>query len=71
MQMWMSAQERGAFRFQIEIQNSDALGFDFGVDPIDWRLTLISKQPNDFGLVVSYLLFYSFSFLMLVGVWRS
>ncbi len=61
----------GAFRFQTKTQNSDALGFDFWVGPIYWRFNLIGRQPTDFGVVVASLLFYSFSFLVLVGVWRS
>ena len=34
-------------------------------------LTLIGQQPTDFGAVVASLLFFSFSFLVLVNVWRS
>jgi uncharacterized membrane protein len=32
---------------------------------------LIGQQPSSFGVLVSSLFFYSFSFLVLVSVWRS
>jgi hypothetical protein len=40
----------------------------FGLALSIGALALIGRQPTDFGVVVASLLFYSFSFVVLVGV---
>jgi uncharacterized membrane protein len=43
----------------------------FGLALSIGALTLIGQPPNDFQAVLLSLAFFSFSFLVLVGVWRS
>lgn len=43
----------------------------FGLALSIGALALINNQPSDFSAVLTSLLFYTFSFLVLVNVWRS
>jgi uncharacterized membrane protein len=43
----------------------------FGLALSIGALSLIGQQPTDFQAILGSLLFYSFSFLVLVSVWRS
>jgi uncharacterized membrane protein len=65
----MSEQQLSGFKPRPRIQTlSDLI---FGLALSIGALTLIGRQPTDFGVVVASLLFFSFSFLVLVSVWRS
>jgi uncharacterized membrane protein len=62
-------EEQSRFKPRPRIQTlSDLI---FGLALSIGALTLIGQQPTDFQTVVVSLLFFSFSFLVLVSVWRS
>jgi uncharacterized membrane protein len=62
-------EEHSGFKPRPRIQTlSDLI---FGLALSIGAFALIGRQPTDFGVVVASLLFYSFSFVVLVGVWRS
>jgi uncharacterized membrane protein len=62
-------EENSGFKPRPRIQTlSDLI---FGLALSIGALTLIGQQPTNFQSVVASLLFYSFSFLVLVSVWRS
>ena len=63
------SEEHSGFKPRPRIQTlSDLI---FGLALSIGALALISQQPSNFGVLVSSLFFYSFSFLVLVSVWRS
>lgn len=63
------SEEHSGFKPRPRIQTlSDLI---FGLALSIGALSLISQQPTSFGAVVTSLFFYSFSFLVLVNVWRS
>jgi uncharacterized membrane protein len=63
------SEEKSVFKPTPRIQTlSDLI---FGLALSIGALTLIGQQPTDFQAIVASLLFYSFSFLVLVSVWRS
>ena len=63
------SEENSGFKPRPRIQTlSDLI---FGLALSIGALTMISQQPTNFQSVVASLLFYSFSFLVLVSVWRS
>ncbi len=62
-------EENSGFKPRPRIQTlSDLI---FGLASQIGALTLIGQQPTNFESVVASLLFYSFSFLILISVWRS
>jgi uncharacterized membrane protein len=62
-------EEQSRFKPRPRIQTlSDLI---FGLALSIGALTLIGQQPTDFQTVVTSLLFFSFSFIVLVNVWRS
>ncbi len=62
-------EENSGFKTRPRIQTlSDLI---FGLALSIGALTLIGQQPTNFQSVVASLLFYSFSFLILISVWRS
>lgn len=65
----MSEEQHSGFKPRPRIQTlSDLI---FGLALSIGALMLIGQQPTDFRTIVASLLFYSFSFLVLVSVWRS
>jgi uncharacterized membrane protein len=63
------SEEHSGFKPRPRIQTlSDLI---FGLALSIGALALIGQQPSSFGVLVSSLFFYSFSFLVLVSVWRS
>ena len=63
------SEEQPGFKPRPRIQTlSDLI---FGLALSIGALTFIGQQPLDFQSLVASLLFYSFSFLVLVSVWRS
>ena len=63
------SEEHSEFKPRPRIQTlSDLI---FGLALSIGALTLIGQQPTNFQSVVASLLFYSFSFLILISVWRS
>ncbi len=65
----MSEEQHSGYKPRPRIQTlSDLI---FGLALSIGALMLIGQQPTDFQSIVASLVFYSFSFLVLVSVWRS
>ncbi len=61
-------EESVSFRAKHRIESlSDLI---FGLALSIGALTLINRQPNDFQQLILFVLYYAFSFLILINIWR-